>query len=289
MRNLKPLAVLAALVCPAALMVSPSVASESPASAQAAAASGKIRPGVQMYTKGAQCTANFVFKDGRGRAYVGYAAHCAGLGEATDTNGCKAKSVPLGTPVRFATGGSLVDPGTTVGRGKLAYSSWRSMRRIGTKASNPCEYNDFALVRVNAGDVGKVNPTVPFFGGPKGLNTRGTSEGEQVYSYQNSSLRGGVSELSPKYGTSAGNGGNGGWSHTVYTATPGIPGDSGSGFLDSDGNAFGTLSTIAIAPLPASNGVGDLSRELAFAKQHSGIGGLRLVKGTKAFNPSPAG
>ncbi|HZJ07245.1 MAG TPA: hypothetical protein VFD59_17495 [Nocardioidaceae bacterium] len=286
LRNLKPLAVIAALVCPAALMVSPSAAGESPARAWAPAASAKIHPGVQMYTKGAQCTANFVFKDGRGRTYVGYAAHCAGLGEATDTNGCKAKSLPLGTPVRFASDGTVVDAGTTVGHGRLAYSSWRTMRRIGTKASNPCEYNDFALVRVNAADAGKVNPTVPFFGGPEGLNTRGTTAGEQVYSYGSSSLRPPV--LHEKFGGSLGTTG-GGWSHNVYTATPGIPGDSGSGFLDSNGNAFGTLSTVAIAPLAGSNGVGDLSRELAFAKQHSGIGGLRLVKGIKAFNPSPAG
>ena len=38
---------------------------------------------------------------------------------------------------------------------------------------------------------------------------------------------------------------HGGWSHDVYTVTPGIPGDSGSGFLDADGRAFGTLSTVA--------------------------------------------
>ena len=41
-----------------------------------------------MYTDGAQCTANFVYTDGAGNVYVGYAAHCAGKGEATDTNGC---------------------------------------------------------------------------------------------------------------------------------------------------------------------------------------------------------
>lgn len=280
---LKPLAVVLALVFPAVLMgASTAVGKTSAVSAWAPAASAKIHPGVQMYTKGAQCTANFVYKDGSGRTYVGYAAHCAGLGEATDTNGCKAKSLPLGTAVRFASDGTVVDAGTTVGHGTLAYSSWRTMRRLGTKAANPCQYNDFALVRVNAGDVRKVNPSVPFFGGPVGLNTGGTTAGEQVYSYGNSSLRPGV--LGEKIGTSLGTTG-GGWSHTVYTASPGIPGDSGSGFLDSRGRAFGTLSTVAIAPLPASNGVGDLSRELAFAQRHSGIGGLRLVPGTKSFSP----
>jgi hypothetical protein len=69
----------------------------------------------------------------------------------------------------------------------------------------------------------------------------------------------------------------------VYTLTPGIPGDSGSGFLDDHGRAFGVLATLEYAPAPARNGVGDLPRELAFAQEHSGIPGLRLVEGTKRF------
>ena len=77
---------------------------------------------------------------------------------------------------------------------------------------------------------------------------------------------------------------DGGWSHPVYTVTPGIPGDSGSGFLDADGKAFGVVSTVSIAPLPLSNGIGDLSRELAFAQAHSGIPGLKLALGTEPFS-----
>ena len=57
----------------------------------------------------------------------------------------------------------------------------------------------------------------------------------------------------------------------------------GSGFLDASGKAFGVLSTVAIAPLPASNGVGDLARELAYAQSH-GFGGLSLVPGTEPFS-----
>ena len=70
----------------------------------APAAEATIHPGTMMYTKGAQCTANFVYRDKAGRVYVGYAAHCAGLGEATDTDGCKATSVPLGTTVTVRRG-----------------------------------------------------------------------------------------------------------------------------------------------------------------------------------------
>ena len=125
---------------------------------------------------------------------------------------------------------------------------------------------------------------MPFWGGPVGLAGPAAS-GEQVYSYGASSLRPPM-VLSPKTGSSLGRT-NGGWGWDVYTATPGIPGDSGSGFLDADGRAAGTLSTVALAPLAGSNGLGNLQRELAFAQQHSGIDGLRLVHGTEPFTPLP--
>ena len=104
-----------------------------------------------------------------------------------------------------------------------------------------------------------------------------------MYSYGNSSLRAGVEGFGPKTGAIVEEHPSG-WSHTVYTATPGIPGDSGSGFVDANGRAFGTLSTVAIAPLPGSNGVSDLRRQLDFAQRFSGIAGLRLAQGTEAFS-----
>ena len=250
----------------------------------APADTAEITPGVQMYTEGAQCTGNFVFTDGAGNTYVGYAAHCAGTGAATDTNGCDAKSLPLGTRVTFNRGGSLASEGTEVGQGTLAYSSWLTMQQRNESDEDACAYNDLALVKVDAADVGKVNPSVPFWGGPVALNTDESAAGEAVYSYGNSSLRGGVEQLSPKRGTSLGAEGNG-WSHPVYTVTPGVPGDSGSAFLDSEGNALGVLSTLAIAPLAGSNGVGDLERELGYAQQHGGLAGLALVPGTEPFSP----
>jgi hypothetical protein len=251
--------------------------------AWAPAATAKIHPGVQMYTNGAQCTGNFVFTDGAANVYVGYAAHCAGTGAATDTNGCDAGSLPLGTKVDFVEGGNLATSGTKVGSGTLVYSSWLSMKKAGTSNANACDYNDFALVKVATADKAKVNPSVPFWGGPTAVNTDGAPAGERVFSFGNSSLRAGVEALSPKTGLSLGTTG-GGWTHPVYTVTPGVPGDSGSGFLDAEGKALGTLSTLALAPLPASNGVGDLNRELAFAKSSSGISGLRLVPGTEPFS-----
>jgi hypothetical protein len=268
----------------AAVVALTTTAPASAAPTWAPADTAEITPGVQMYTEGAQCTANFVYTDGAGNTYVGYAAHCAGTGAATDTNGCDAASLPLGTRVTFARGGSLVSGGTEVGQGTLAYSSWLTMQQRGETDENACAYNDLALVKVDAADVAKVNPSVPFWGGPVAVNTDGTAAGDRVYSFGNSSLRGGIEQLSPKTGLSLGTEGEG-WSHPVYTVSPGVPGDSGSAFLDGEGNALGTLSTLALAPLAGSNGVGDLDHELSYAQQHGGIAGLQLEPGTEPFSP----
>ena len=269
------------------LVAAPSNAKRAAVATWAPAATAEIHPGTMMYTEGAQCTANFVYTDNAGNVYVGYAAHCAGKGEATDTNGCNVDSVPLGTPVTFTNNGSLISDGTTVGHGTLAYSSWITEHQLGTTDANTCAYNDLALVKVDPADVGKVNPSVPFWGGPTGIDTDGTEAGDQVYTYGNSSLRFGLSPLSPHTGISLGDDpADEGWSHPLYTVTPGVPGDSGSGFLSADGTAIGTLSTLGLAPLPASNNIGDLAHELAFAQAHSGIAGLRLVPGTEPFDPT---
>jgi hypothetical protein len=116
------------------------------------------------------------------------------------------------------------------------------------------------------------------------LATSGTSAGQIVYSYGNSELRAGIALLSPKTGVSLGDAG-GGWSHNVTTVSPGIPGDSGSAFLDSTGRALGVLSTLELAPVPGSNGVGDLPREVAYLHAHTAIA-AQLVPGTAAFNPN---
>ncbi len=273
-----------AIFATAALATSTGSAEAAPSWAPADTA--KIHPGTMMYTNGAQCTANFVFTDASGDVYVGYAAHCAGQGEATDTNGCNVDSLPLGTRVKFVEGGNLASEGTTVGNGTLAYSSWLTEKRLGTTDPNTCAYNDFALVKVDAADVSKVNPSVPFWGGPTGIDTNGTAAGDRVWTYGNSSLRAGLEPLSPHTGVSLGDSAaDGGWTHPLYTVTPGVPGDSGSGFLSDGGKAIGTLSTLGLAPLPASNNIGDLAKELAFAQANSGISGLNLALGTEPFNP----
>jgi hypothetical protein len=258
----------------------------SPRAAWAPAGSATIHPGTMMYTEGAQCTGNFVFTDAAGHTYLGYAAHCAGTGSSTDTNGCQTDSVPLGTRVDLTNDGNLASEGTIVGHGTLAYSSWVTEHQLDTSDANTCAYNDLALVKIDAGDVSKVNPSVPFWGGPTGIDNDGTAAGDRVWTYGNSSLRAGLSPLSPHTGISLGDdAADGGWSHPLYTVSPGIPGDSGSGFMTQGGKAIGVLSTLGLAPLPASNNIGDLAKELAFAQAHSGISGLQLVHGTEPFDP----
>ena len=265
------LSVFVAALTVAALIASPPAKA---APTWAPAATAAIHPGVQTITGGAgQCTANFVFHSGTD-VFIGQAAHCAGTGAATETNGCEAGSLPLDTTVDVD---GATRPGTMV------YSSWITMQQRGETDADTCAFNDLALVRLDPADHGRVNPSIPVWGGPVGINASGTALGDDVYSYGNSSLRLGLTLLSPKTGISVGTDG-GGWSHTVYTLTPGIPGDSGSAFLDASGRALGTLSTVAVLPLPASNGVGDIARELAYAQAHWNTG-LQLANGTEPFNP----
>ncbi|WCB93901.1 hypothetical protein DSM104299_02624 [Baekduia alba] len=239
------------------------------AQAWAPASSATIHPGVQVFTDGAQCTANFVFTSG-GSTYLGQAAHCSGTGGSTETNGCDSGSLPVGTPVDV-TGASKP--------GALAYNSWLTMQAGGETDEETCAYNDLALIKLDPSDVAATNPSIPKWGGPAGVGTAAALG--DVYSYGNSELRGGITQLSPKRGkvveVSAG-----GWSYTLYTLTPGIPGDSGSAFVNGDGEALGILSTVALAPLVASNGVGAIGKEIAYARAH-GFPDLTLVNGTEPF------
>ena len=238
----------------------------------AATASAGVSPGVQTLTDGGQCTANFVFSDGTSN-YIGQAAHCSSTSGNTETNGCQASVLPIGTPVQLQDD----QTGDFAYTGTLAYSSWNTMQAKGADpASNECQYNDIALIKLPAGVA--VSPTIPFWGGPTGLATT-TTAGQDVYSYGNSSLRLGIEQLKPKRGKSLGTSG-GGWTHQVYTLTPGIPGDSGSAFIDDSGRAFGVLSTVAVAPLPASNGVSDLSRMLDYMHANEpSMAGVALQQG----------
>jgi hypothetical protein len=277
--RIRPL--IAAAAVSLALAAAPSAANAigrtASAPAWAPAATATIHPGVQVLTNGSQCTANFIFSDGT-NTFIGQAAHCSGTDGNTATNGCTSHSLPVGTAVTV-TGASK--PGTMV------YNSWLTMQKLGEADADTCQYNDLALVQLDPSDVASVNPSVPVWGGPNALSRATLSTGDRIYSYGNSELRLGLTQLSPKTGISNGDTPSG-WSHGTTMVTPGIPGDSGSGLLDPSGNAAGILSTVGISlPDGATNNFGDLAHELDYLHSHeASFAGVQLVAGTVAFNGS---
>src|ERR1700754_2486292 len=105
----------------------------------AAADAAPIRPGVTTDTEGGgTCTSNFIFAAGD-RTFLGQAAHCAGTGGATETDGCNSGSVAIGPPVTTQAADG------TDRAGRLAYSSWITMQQIGESDPDICSFNDFAL------------------------------------------------------------------------------------------------------------------------------------------------
>jgi hypothetical protein len=272
MRIIRLALVALTLAATVGVLAAPSASAAPPPWAPAATA--PIHPGVQTFTEGAQCTANFVFYDASA-VYIGQAAHCSGTGGSTETNGCDSGSLPIGTAVEV-TGAS--QPGVMV------YNSWLTMQANGETDPDACAFNDLALIRLSPADAANVNPSIPFFGGPTGIDTDGTAALDNVYSYGNSSLRFGIAQLSPKRGVSTGDDGNG-WSHNVFTLTPGVPGDSGSAFVSADGTALGVLSTLQLAPFVGANGVGDLAHELDYLAANTSFA-VQLALGTEPFDAS---
>src|SRR4051812_10394083 len=178
------------------------------------AATTIVHPGDQLISDngdgtGGQCTANFAYTNGSER-FIGLAAHCFSTGGSTDTNGCLTTSKPIG---------AVVDDANFNPIGTLVYSSWLTMKSKGVSSSSEtCQFNDLALVRVNSGIT--IDPTVPTWGGPVALTPAATAEaGKTVYTYGNSSLRQGITTLSPKKGTGVDDSAEG-WSHDVQTTNP---------------------------------------------------------------------
>jgi hypothetical protein len=249
-----------------ALVGSPAHAAPAPGAA--------ITPGVRMISPvdervTSSCTAAFVFA-GDDATYLGYAAHCAGASESMGLSGCDEPTLPLGTDV------TIVGNDGSRASGRLAYTSWGTMQQRGESDPARCLHNDFALVELDPADVARVDPTVPVFGGPTGLDADGTAFGEPVFSYQPQ-----IGPAAVKQGRSLGTSG-GGLAHRVETRPPGRPGDSGSGYLDGDGRAFGVLSTL-FTDGTATNGVTDLAHALDYANTYGGIGRIALVPGREPF------
>ena len=188
-------------------------------------ASAEVHPGAQTFTEGAQCTSNFVFRDGAS-TYLGQAAHCSGTGAATETNGCDAESLPLGTRVEID---GASQPGT------LAYNSWIAMQQAGETNADACAYNDFALIRFGRRRA-NVDSDRSRLRRPRGAwpvharcwATRSTPTATRR-------CASGVAKLSPKQGVVSCRARAAAGAAPCTPLTPGVPGDSGSGFLSESG------------------------------------------------------
>ena len=169
-----------------------------------------IHPGVQTFTDGAQCTANFVFTDAS-NVYIGQAAHCSGTGGSTETNGC---DVGLAADRHAGRGRRRRQPGT------LVYNSWLTMqarrdRRRHVRVQRP------RAGQARSGRRRQGQPVDPALGRPD-RGRRHDRAARQRLLVRQLELRGGITQLSPKEGVSLGDAG-GGWTHTVYTRHPGHP------------------------------------------------------------------
>lgn len=228
-----------------------------------------IRPGAQLVSETGGCTANFVYTDGA-EVFIGSAAHCTAEGSSVD--GCANPSLAPGALVEVE---GAVHPAT------LAYSSWHTMQVTGEADRDACLYNDFALLRLDPRDHGRVNPTVPVWGGPLGLSA-GARAGDRVYFYgQPDGSRASQARVENRSG--------GGRTYRVRAGLlgldAGVPGDSGSGWMDPTGRAVGVLSTIELLPSPLANGVSDLAMALAYMRQHTDLDATVAVA-TEPFAPT---
>jgi hypothetical protein len=237
-----------------------------PAGPAAAASAGRVGPGTQLVTAGRACTANFVFRDARNRVFLGYAASCATRELVPAARACSARSLPLGTRVRFA------DGGRTLGYGTLRYSSLRAMRRAGVTDAATCAANDFALVQVRGAAKDRIRSSVPYWGGPSGLGSLPTA-GTMVFGLARPAAN---ARTLPRAGTVTADGSS---SVSVSTPLASTRRARGGGFLDNEGRAVGILTS---SSADGVNTVVSLAAAVAYAGSH-GVAGLRLVRGHQAF------
>lgn len=194
-----------------------------------------VRPGIPHETDDAQCTTNFVFRDLTTRTlYMGTAAHCVDHVSIGDTS-------TIGTIT--------------------ATVAWSSF-----EAPSPVSSADFALLEIPAADEHKVHPAVLGFGGPTALaDITAIGTFDKVITFGNSGLRPGPQALDKHEGYVTG---TSHWYTSVYTVTPAIFGDSGSGIMTADGAAIGAASTIEIRPVTGRNHFSNIPPVIDWLNDH---------------------
>ena len=156
------------------------------------------------------------------------------------------------------------------------------MQSKGETDADTCAYNDLALVKVDPADVGSVNPSIPFWGGPTGVHSGGTAAGDTVSQLRQLRAARRHHPAQPEAGQQPRRRRQRLEPHRLHRDARHPRRLGVSAFLDASGKALGVLSTVAIAPLAGSNGVGDVGKELAYANSTGGLG-VTLAQGTEAF------
>ncbi len=200
------------------------------------------------------CTVNFVFVDEQGAAYIGTASHCV-------------KGRALGDPIQVA--GRVA--------ATLHYCGWGAFDNVttctdkaplgGIGGPEPGFEHDFALLRINHDEIGRVHPAVRVWGAPTGM-AKDLTVGMPVRTYGNSGLRDGGTES--EYGdaregvlTEVSD-----WQSMARFSVPSIAADSGSPVMTADGLALGVVQTLS----GAENGIINLGPALDFYHARAGPG-----------------
>ncbi len=172
---------------------------------------GGVRPGAVVRSDTGQCSFNFLFNGSDGNRYMGTAGHCI-LDDEVEM-----EWAPGTGPVARDGSGNRV--------GEFAYAILQDPK-------------DFALIRLDAGV--PASPEMCHFGGPTGTNTSTGSATTILHHYGQGV---GVSLALPARSAVAQ--GTPDPDH-VYALGAVVPGDSGSGIIDSAGQAVGVIVTVGI-------------------------------------------
>lgn len=233
-----------------------------------------LRPG----SNHSGCTLNFLFHHKDYRYFMGTAQHCI-----SSTTRCQQPDEAIGDPNllfwnEYTAGSTAVRQHRTEDTW-LAYSSGITMWERGDTEGLQCVGNDFALLELGPEALAVTHPAMRRIGGPTSLGPlEGLAPGTLVHGFGSSSLRtcqegftcSAVEDhLDIKHGAVV-DMERGGWIYRIYTYSPGIFGDSGSGMLGPSGEAIGVASTIQVAPMTGSNAFTNVAKALDYMEAHEG-------------------
>jgi hypothetical protein len=187
------------------------------------------------------CSANFVWRDGN-RLYLGAAGHCfvSAANKATHGEGADfdATGVSVDVCVQNCEGNfdAMTLVGTVVTLGRVAYA--RQTDPTGTEDVG----NDFGVVEIPASAHHLIRPSMPVWGGFRGVEMM--AFGEPACHYGNGVVTGETFVTKARVGVGGGSDGN-----SWYGDFVAAPGDSGSGIMGCESNGLSFSGTRVIGVL----------------------------------------